>query len=377
MKEQEKLKANVLRLYHSGTKVKDIVTQTSVPRSTVYYWIKSGIKKETPALNLRDYHFLKQKCERQEKIIAILRTAPCTVSAPLQEKLMAIERMVSEEYNVNILCEALEVAKGTYYNHILRNKRGKTQNAKRIRELFPVIEEIYHESNQIYGAGKIAAIMRSRGIPTSAGTVAKIMHEHNLFSIRGGAKALYYRNKERKENIIKQNFTVTAPNEVWVCDITYFRVNDRTYYLCVILDLYARKVVAWKISQRNSTHLTKRTLKSAVIDRIPTPGLIFHSDNGTNFTSNAFTAYTKKYGIIQSFSRTYNPYDNSVCESFFKNFKQEEIYRKDYRSEKEMIRSIARYMDFYNNERPHTVIGYQTPNKYEADYYKRKAAQKS
>ena len=182
------------------------------------------------------------------------------------------------------------------------------------------------------------------------------MHEHNLFSIRGGAKALYYRNKERKENIIKQNFTLTAPNEVWVCDITYFRVNDRTYYLCAILDLYARKVVAWKISQRNSTHLTKRTLKSAVIDRIPAPGLIFHSDNGTNFTSNAFTAYAKKSGIIH---------------------KQEEIYRKDYRSEKEMIRSIARYMDFYNNEHSHTVIGYQTPNKYESDYYKRKAVQKS
>ena len=216
---------------------------------------KKRNQKETPSLNLRDYHFLKQKCERQEKIIAILRTAPCTVSAPLQEKLMAIERMVSEEYNVNILCEALEVAKGTYYNHILRNKRGKTQNAKRIRELFPVIEEIYHESNQIYGAGKIAAIMRSRCIPTSAGTVAKIMHEHNLFSIRGGAKALYYRNKERKENIIKQNFTVTAPNEVWVCDITYFRVNDRTYYLCVILDICDKSYLFKKNNAILSLHL--------------------------------------------------------------------------------------------------------------------------
>ena len=119
MKEQEKLKATVLKLYSSGSKVTDIVTQTGVPRSTVYYWIKNGMPKELSPLNLRDYHFLKQKCERQEKIIAILKSAPCTAIAPLQERLAAIEQMVSEEYNVNTLCEALEVAKGTYYNHTL------------------------------------------------------------------------------------------------------------------------------------------------------------------------------------------------------------------------------------------------------------------
>lgn len=284
---------------------------------------------------------------------------------------------MSKEYNINTLCEALEVSKGTYYNHTLRNKRGETKGAQRRRELFPIIEQIYHESNQIYGAGKIAAIMRERGIAVSEGTVARIMHENNLFSIRGGAKALYYRNKERKENLIKQNFTAIAPNEVWVCDITYFKFNHKTYYLCAILDLYARKIVAWRVSQRNSTHLTKGTLKSAIIERQPTTELIFHSDNGTNFTSYTFTKYIKECGIKQSFSRAHNPYDNSVMESFFKSFKQEEIYRKGYRSEKEMLRSITKYMEFYNNDRPHTMIGYRTPNKYEADYYKRKAVQKS
>ena len=244
MKEQEKLKATVLKLYTSGTKVKDIVIQTGVPRSTVYYWIKNEIPKRTPALNLRDYHFLKQRCERQEKIIAILKSAPCTATAPLQERLTAIEQMVSNEYNVNTLCEALEVAKGTYYNHTLRNKRGETKSAKRRRELFPIIEQIYHESNQTYGADRITVVIRERGIPVAEGTVARIMHENGLFSIHGGAKALYYRNKERKENIIKQDFSVKAPNEVWVCDIIYFHFNNKMYYLCAIIDLYARKVVA-------------------------------------------------------------------------------------------------------------------------------------
>ena len=244
MKEQEKLKATVLKLYSAGTKVADIVTQTGVPRSTVYYWIKNEIPKEMSPLNLRDYHFLKQKCERQEKIIAILKSAPCAATAPSQERLAAIEQMVSEEYNVNTLCEALDVAKGTYYNHTLRNKRGDTKSSQRRKELFPIIEQIYHESNQTYGAGRITVVMRERGIPVTEGTVARIMHENGLFSIRGGAKALYYRNKERKDNLIKQDFSVKAPNEVWVSDITYFYFNNKTYYLCAILDLYARKVVA-------------------------------------------------------------------------------------------------------------------------------------
>ena len=188
MKEQEKLKATVLKLYSTGTKASDIVAQTGTPRSTVYYWIKNGIPKEMSSLNLRDYHFLKQKCERQEKIIAILKSAPCAATAPLQERLTAIEQMVSDEYNVNTLCDALEIAKGTYYNHTLRNKRGETKSAKRRRELFPIIEQIYHESNQTYGAGRITVVMRERGIPVAEGTVARIMHENGLFSIRGGAR---------------------------------------------------------------------------------------------------------------------------------------------------------------------------------------------
>ena len=117
--------------------------------------------------------------------------------------------------------------------------------------------------------------------------------------------------------------------------------------------------------------------KLAIIDRALAPGLIFHSDNGANFTSYTFTSCLREHGIRQSFSRTHNPYDNSVCESFFKTLKQEKIYCKDYRFEKDMLRSITTFMEFYNNSRPHSMNGYRTPNKHEATYYKRKAVQKS
>ncbi len=176
--ERETLKINVLKLYHSGVKAADIVKHTGVPRSTVYYWIKSDVPEKIAPVNLRDYHFLKQKCERQEKMIEILKTAPCTVTAPLRDRMNAIEHMVCQEYNVNTLCETLNVAKGTYYNHILRGKRGQTYDVKRREELFPVIEKLFHENHQILGAGKIAAIMRQRGISVCESTVASIMHTH-------------------------------------------------------------------------------------------------------------------------------------------------------------------------------------------------------
>lgn len=116
----------------------------------------------------------------------------------------------------------------------------------------------------------------------------------------------------------------------------------------------------WLLGEYRSkkrTHLTKRMLTLAIIDRNPALGLVFHSDNGANFTSYTFTSYLKELGMKQSFSREHNPYDNSVCESFFKTLKEEEIYRKDYRCKKDMLRSITRFMEFYNNDHPHSMNG--------------------
>ncbi len=377
MEEQKKnLKSTVLRLYYSGKTVAEISKKTGISKSTAYYWINNIREEEKGPVNLKEFHILQQKCKRLETIIRILKATPCSAKSDLSYRLKTIEELVSDEYSVNILCEAFDVTRGTYYNHIFRGKRGQTQLVKRRQELFPVIEEIYHESNQIYGAGKIAAVLKERGIVVTEGFVASVMHEHGLFSIRGGAKTLYYLNQARKNNIIKQNFKVSRPNEVWVSDVTYFALNHQTYYICVIIDLFARKVVAWKLGDRNSTNLTKATLRMAYVTREPTASLIFHSDNGSNYISDCFRKYTKQLNIVQSFSRSHNPYDNSVCESFFSNMKQEELYRKDYKSKAELIRSINEYMCFYNEKRPHSIIRYQTPNKFEATYYERQKDKK-
>lgn len=168
--------------------------------------------------------------------------------------------MLLEGYNVNVLCDALCLPKGTYYNRKLRGKNGNTQAKLKRDELKPIIEEIYHENNQIYGPDKISAVMHDRGYHVASNTIARIMHENGWFSIRGGSKALYEMNKKRKENILKQQFTTSRPNEVWVSDVTYYTYNQRRYYICVIIDLYARKVVLGRYQRKAAHNLQRKPL---------------------------------------------------------------------------------------------------------------------
>ncbi len=196
------------------------------------------------------------------------------------------------------------------------------------------------------------------------------MHDNGWFSVKSGAKTMYLQHQQRKQNILNQQFNPKAPNEVWISDVTYFKLNGKTYYICVVLDLYARKLLSLTVSKRNSTWLTKNTLQTAYDLRTPdTTKLLFHSDQGRNYTSKAFMDLVLSLGIKQSFSKKGTPYDNSVCESFFNTLKREELYRTAYTSEKHLRESLTKYMHFYNADRPHSYNRNSTPDKAEAKYF--------
>ena len=365
-----KKKLEIVEKYLCGNSVINLSEEYNLSRSTIYYFInrhRTAICDHP--VNLRDFTMLNKMHERKKLIVHILQTAPCTANAPLREKLQAIKDL-SGKYNVNTLCEAFEVTKGTYYNHTLRSKGKNSEAQKRRKMLKPIIEEIFMKSNCTFGAGKVTAILKDRGYVVSERIVGDIMHANQWFSVKSNAKTLYEYSRRKKENILKQNFTASKPNEIWVSDITYFNLDQRKYYICVILDLYSRKIIACKISKRNSTTLTKSTFKYAYCNRQPEEGLIFHSDNGSNYVSHSFYAFLRECGVKQSFSRTNQPHDNAVSESFFRSMKSEELYRYKYKSERELVLSVGKYVDFYNQERPHTYLGYMTPNKYE-DLYKK------
>ena len=311
-------------------------------------------------LTLRNFNLLETKVKRLEGIIEIIKKANVLPNAPLQQKLYVAEKL-SGEYSIHMICDTLDIARGTYYNHVLRNKRDNTWYAKRREELRIQIQDIFEENHQIFGAEKIAAILKSRGIKTSTKLVRDLMRDMGLISIRQASKQLYIDESRKHKNYLNQEFDPEAPNQVWVSDITYFKCNEKSYYICVIIDLYARKVIGYKVGKKNSTQLIRSTLKQAYEARLPDSSLIFHTDRGSNYCSKTLNDYVKALGLVRSFSRPYVPYDNSVIESFFASMKREELYRKKYRTENELYQSID--MGFYNTRVLIRGLNTKHPNK--------------
>ena len=366
-------KESIINRYFNGESVAELTEATGVARSTIYGWLKaSQSESENKPVNKKTVNDLERKIIRLSTIIEIMQKVFDVENIPTQVRLEELERLYGE-YNVHNLCDALMVPRGTFYNHIKRNKRDNAWYAKRRESLREEIQKIYYDKHQIYGSPKIAATLRSRGIKITEGMVRQLMQDMGLISIREGAKDYYDKEKSKNKNYLNQKFNTTRPNEVWVSDITCFRYNEKYYYICVIVDLCARKVVGYKIGGKNSTQLTKSTFKLAYESRHPDENLIFHTDNGSNYTSKSFRDYLKKLRVTQSFSRPHIPYDNSVMESFFSNMKREELYRTKYRSEKEFRTAVKNYIQFYNEERPHSKNKYKTPSQKEAEYFSKQA----
>ncbi len=348
-----------------------IIKSVGISKSTFYKWLSDYRTEQAEAkrkgLTLRNFNLLEAKVKRLEGIIEIIKKANVLPNAPLQQKLYAAEKL-SGEYSVHMICDALDIARGTYYNHMFRNKKDNTWYAKRREALRIQIQEVFDENSQIFGARKIAAILRNKGVKVSDEMVRELMKDMGLVSIRQEAKKLYTDDIKRNKNYLNQEFDPDSPNQVWVSDITYFKCNGKSYYICVIIDLYARKVIAYKAGKKNSTQLIKTTFRQAYENRQPSSSLIFHTDRGANYCSKTLNDYIKSLGITRSFSRPYVPYDNSVIESFFASLKREELYRKKYRTEGELFQALNDYMDLYNTRRPHAKIQYKTPEQKEREY---------
>ncbi len=365
-------KMQIINRYISGDETAtDIIADTGIPKSTFYNWLKAyqseqeNSKRKT--VSIRNFRLLENKVARLEGIIEILQSITCTAKSPLKEKLYAAEKLHGK-YSVHMICDALDIPRGTFYNHIFRNKRDNTWYAKRQEELKIRIQEIYDENNQIFGAEKIAAVMHNEGIKVSEEMVRNLMRNMGISSICQISKKLYEDEQRKHKNYLNQEFNTNAPNKVWVSDVTYFKFNNKAFYICVVMDLYARMVISYKVGKKNSTQLVKSTFQQAYLKRNPSVGLIYHTDRGFNYTSKTMADYLKSLNLTHSFSRPYVPYDNSVIESFFSTLKREELYRTKYKSEKEFLDAVDKYIVFYNTKRPHKKLQYKTPEQKEHEY---------
>lgn len=358
-------KAAIIAQYQQGTSAQELSKKYGVCERTIYRWVKKYcgiVPGEKRTLTVKECDILLRRVEKLENIVAILKTINCTAHASLKEKLHELE-LLYDQYDVHTLCEALDVSRGTFYNHILRNKRGNAWFEKRREEYRILIREVFDEYRQVLGAEKIRTILVQSGYQVSTEYVARLMKEMGLASIRSTAKQDYKKlhDSEKKQNILRQRFQADRPNQIWVSDVTYFKLGERYLYTCVILDLFSRRIVAYNVSKKNSTQLITSTFKTAWEQRSPNAGLIFHSDRGAQYTSHRFRQLLHERSVEQSFSNSGKPHDNAVAESFFATLKKEDLYRKDYTSEAAFKRGLASYIEFYNTQRPHRTLKNQTP----------------
>ena len=374
MKYSNKEKLSIVARCQQGESIATLSNELAIPRSTLSRWLKSfptDSAGKPLKFSYQEYTLLQRKVEKLQNIITILKSADCLVSAPLRERLHALEPFYGK-YEIHTICEALDVDRGTFYNHMLRNKRENAWFEKRRQEYCQVIRDVFDEYHQVLGGEKIRTSLIQRGHQISAEYVSRLMREMGLSSVRTTAKKEYLklREPERKKNLLQQQFTATQPNQRWVSDVSCFKLGDHYFYVCVIIDLFSRKVIAYKISKRNSTQLITATFKMAYEERQPPSGLIFHSDRGAQYTSHRFQQLLHEHNTEQSFSQPGKPHDNAVAESFFASLKKEELYRREHPSDRAFQASVASYIEFYNTKRPHRTLKNLTPCQMEENFSK-------
>ena len=360
--------------YAKGKTLTQISLEQDIPRTTIGNWLKryNGLPIYPPGYPYRSHAIYRQDehLKKLEDICSILRQVECTVDSPLKVKLYEMEKLAAL-YPVRTLCAALCVDRGTFYNHLKRNKKENSSYIVRRKEFSYKIKTIYDESNGILGAQKIHHILKQHGDVISLKMVKELMHQMGLKSIRSitaKERLKEKRKKFKKENLLKNVFTASAPNTIWVSDITQYCFLNYRVFICVIVDLYSRKVLAYKVSKKQTTRLVSSTFQTAYANRLPQK-IIFHSDRGCQYTSASFREKLQLAQATQSFSRPGTPGDNSVMESFFATLKKEELYRMNYRSLKDFETSLEKYILFYNEQRPHEALKYKTPHETELNYW--------
>lgn len=275
-------------------------------------------------------------------------------------------RVEKDNFPVSIICCVLEVSRSGFYAWMHRPVAPQT--VRRV-ELAVQVKAAHERSRGTYGSPRVHKELRAQGIIVSPKTVAKAMQSAG---IQGRGKRRFKRTTDSRHlnpiapNVLARDFETDAPNEVWVTDVTAIATWEGWLFLAVMLDLYARRVVAWAVSANNDTELALAALGSAVGQRKPPPGLVHHSDRGSPYASDAYRKALADLGIVQSMSRKGDCWDNAVAESFFATLRAELVDHVRYATRAAAGRSLADYIDgFYNIERRHSSIGYLNPIEYE------------
>ena len=269
-------------------------------------------------------------------------------------------------YPVRVLCRTLRVSTSGFYAWC---RRGLSLRAKKDVALKVEIRAAHAASLKTYGSPRIHEDLKTNGQNVGRKRVARLMQEEG---IEGQRKRRFRTTTDSRHshalaaNQLNRNFTASAPNKVWVTDITYIWTREGWMYLAAILDLFSRRVVGWSMDSRIDQTLALDALGMALRTRRPEPGLLHHSDRGVQYAAGDYQTQLRENGIVCSMSRKGDCWDNAVAESFFSTLKAELVQRTDYVTRSQAKASVFEYIEaFYNTRRRHSALGYVSPVQHE------------
>ncbi len=279
-----------------------------------------------------------------------------------------MERLKSK-VSISFLSSYFEVSKSGFYkwlnSSVLKSISIKNDICEKIRSIFKT-------SNNTYGSPRVYVELKSQGLLASQNTVAKYMKELSLDARLKKRFRILTTNSNHNHPIAPRRFktedTSTMPKkpfEVLAGDITYLKLGFKHYYLAVVMDLYNREVVGWSISESLDSKVVIDAMKASFLNWDKKTKIIFHSDRGAQYASNAFRNYIEEHEVLPSMSRRGNCYDNAYVESFFASLKKEKMYRTKYNTEDQLRQMVFEYIEtWYNTKRRHSSLDYKSPRQF-------------
>jgi transposase InsO family protein len=274
-----------------------------------------------------------------------------------------------DQYSILALCHELEVSPSGYYDWRQR-QASPGPRALENQILATRIAELHQQSRDTYGSPRIVMELRKTGARHGRNRVARLMKQEGLYGRQKARYRVQTTDSNHDEPIAPNRLAEaprpSAPNQIWVADITYIQTQEGWLYVAAILDLYSRKIVGWAMGEHIDTALVLKALFMALLHRQPPTSLLFHSDRGVQYASADYRSALSQAGLVASMSRKGNCYDNAAMESFWSTLKLELVYRRDFQTHTHARSEIFDYIEvFYNRQRSHSALNYLSPVDFE------------